>query len=274
MSLLKNFIPPILIKHLNRTREYKSYDEAYKKASKDAYENKMLCEIVAKKTNSHIKQLNTKPLQLNAINVFLLSAIQNYFCQTSKKEIHIVDFGGACGVHYFEINRFFSKDYIIKWTVIETTEMVEAAKKNIVGYDGLSFKNKIEDMTDSVDILYSSCALLYTHKPYEFLDKLINVKANWILFNRMMFNAKDRDIYTLQKSTLSSNGPGLLPEGYADAEIKYPHTTLSLPKFKNRLTANYNMEWVFEEKTGVHQINTEDIIGMGMLFKKRTLNDF
>ena len=85
MSTLKTFIPPILIKYLKRKKEYKSYDDAFQKASNGAYENKKLCEVVAKKTINYLTSLNTKPLNLNATNIFLLSAIQNYFCVTQKK---------------------------------------------------------------------------------------------------------------------------------------------------------------------------------------------
>ena len=189
--------------------------------------------------------------------------------RNTKKSVHIVDFGGACGIHYFEIQRFFSSEFDIKWTVIETTEMTEAAKKHIIGYPNLEFKNNLQEVNEHIDMIYSSSALSYTNQPYHFLKKLLQVKANYILFNRMMFNEKDRDIITLQESTLASNGPGDLPLGYQNAKIKYPHTTLSLSKFNNLITEHYLKEWIFEEKSGAHQINSESIIGMGMLLKTK-----
>jgi putative methyltransferase (TIGR04325 family) len=268
--MIKDFIPPIFIKLFKLTREYKSYHQAFNKAKKGAYENKILCNVVAEKTNRFIRELNTKPYQLNATNVFLLATIQNYFNETKKKEIRIVDFGGACGIHYYEVLPFIPEDCIIKWTVIETNEMVNSAKKFRCGNHNLNFISDSDEVIGEVDLIYSSCALLYVKNPYLELDKLIKLSAKWILFNRMMFNEEDRDIYTLQKSKLSGNGPGKLPNEYMDVEMSYPHTTLSLPKFKKALSEFYNLEWEFEEKTGTHQINFEKVKGMGMFLKLKS----
>ena len=268
--MIKDFIPPIFIKLFKITREYKSYHEALHMAKNGAYENKILCQVVAEKTKRFITQYKAKPYQLNATNVFLLATIQNYFNETKKKEMHILDFGGACGIHYYEMLPFLPKDCIVKWTVIETNEMVNAANKCRLGSEDLNFKGNIEEITSGIDLVYSSCALLYTKEPYLELNKLIKLKAKWMLFNRMMFNENDRDIYTLQKSKLSDNGPGCLPKEYKDIIIKYPHTTLSLPKFINAFSEFYSMEWEFEENTGTHQINFEKVKGMGMLLKLKS----
>lgn len=268
--MIKDFIPPIFIKLFKVTREYKSYHEALHMAKNGAYENRILCQVVAEKTKIFISELKTKPYQLNATNVFLLATIQSYFNETKKKEMHILDFGGACGVHYYEVFPFIPKDCKVKWTVIETEEMVKAAKKFGCGNHNLNFISDIDDVDAEVDLIYSSCALLYVKDPYLDLDKLMKLNAKWILFNRMMFNEDDRDIYTLQKSKLSGNGPGKLPNEYIDVEMSYPHTTLSLPKFKKALSEFYNLEWEFEEKTGTHQINFEKVTGMGMFLKLKS----
>jgi len=265
--MIKDFIPPIFIKLFKLTHEYKSYHESFNKANKGAYENKILCQVVAEKTSRFVRELNTKPYQLDATNVFLLATIQNYFNETKKKEIRIVDFGGACGIHYYEVLSFIPKDYIVKWTVIETKEMVASAKKFGCGNQNLDFISDSDEVIGEVDLIYSSCALLYVKNPYLELDKLIKLSAKWILVNRMMFNEEDRDIYTLQKSKLSGNGPGKLPKEYKDIIIKYPHTTLSLPKFINAFNEFYSIEWEFEERTGMHQINFEKVKGLGMLLK-------
>ena len=85
----------------------------------------------------------------------------------------------------------------------------------------------------------------------------------------MMFNEKDRDIITIQTSKLSDNGPGKMPEGYTDRDIKYPHTTLSFKKFDETMNKQYRMEWIFDEKSGAYNLNNERIIGKGLLYKKR-----
>ena len=268
--ILKDFIPPIFIKLFKITHEYKSYHEVLNKAKKGAYENKILCQVVADKTNRFITELKTKPYQLNATNVFLLATIQSFFNETKKKDIRIVDFGGACGVHYYEVLPFIPKDCIVKWTVIETKEMVTSAKKFGCGNQNLNFICNSDEVIGEVDLIYSSCALLYVKNPYLELDKLIKLNAKWILFNRMMFNENDRDVYTLQKSKLSGNGPGKLPKEYMDVEMSYPNTTLSLPKFKKALSVFYSIEWEFKESSGTHQVNFHNIIGMGLFLKLKS----
>lgn len=268
--MIKDLIPPIFIKLFKITREYKSYHEALHMAKNGAYENKILCQVVAEKTKRFITQYKAKPYQLNATNVFLLATIQSYFNETKKKDMHILDFGGACGIHYYEVLPFIPEDCIIKWTVIETNEMVNSAKKFGCGNHNLNFICNIDEVDAEVDFIYSSCALLYVKDPYLDLDKLMKLNAKWILFNRMMFNEDDREIYTLQKSKLSANGPGKLPNEYLDVEMNYPHTTLSLPKFKKALSEFYSIEWEFKETSGTHQVNLHKVIGMGLLLKLKS----
>ncbi|MBK7964355.1 MAG: hypothetical protein IPK10_02920 [Bacteroidetes bacterium] len=90
------------------------------------------------------------------------------------------------------------------------------------------------------------------------------------IFNRMMFNEDDRDFVTVQKSYLSSNGPGKLPQGYQDKLISYPHTTMSFQKFNQTIiNKGYECEWIFLESSGSHKIKNENISGKGMLYIKK-----
>ena len=89
-----------------------------------------------------------------------------------------------------------------------------------------------------------------------------------MLFNRMMFNENNRTFVTVQKSRLSANGPGHMPEKYTDKNIFYPHTTISYKEFnKTILEKGYSVEWSFDEQSGSYKINNEKIIGRGLLYK-------
>jgi hypothetical protein len=119
-----------------------------------------------------------------------------------------------------------------------------------------------------IDFIYSSCALHYTSNAYMFLEDLLKIGANFILFNRMMFNENDKDLITIQTSLLSDNGPGLMPAKYTDKIMSYPHTTLSFNKFNSTVLKHYKLNWVFNEATGNFKIGNEPIIGRGLFYVK------
>ena len=270
---IKNLIPPILIELVKRykpNKEYESYSQALQFCSAKAYQNIELCNMIADKTIISAKKLKGKPFNLNPTSIFLLSAINSYLNVYSKKEIKILDFGGACGAHFFDIKRFIPDSISIKWIVVETEQMVKSAINKGLESEELKFVSSIDEIETKIDFIHSSCALHYVPKPYEIINKLINIKANWIFFNRMMFNRNDRDFITVGKSKLSSNGPGKLPKGYTDRIISYPHQTLSFQKFNSEfLKNNFVNEWIFDELSGSRQIGKEKIEGKGLLYIKK-----
>jgi putative methyltransferase (TIGR04325 family) len=274
--MIKDFIPPILIKliksakELNDNKEYESYSEAIKACTSDAYQNIELCNMIADKTNIYKEELKKKPFALNPNNVFLLAAINQYINTYEKKSLNILDFGGACGAHYFEIKRFLPNNISLKWHVVETAQMVKSAMEKGLNTDELIFVSSLEEIKAEVDFIHSSGALQYVADPYEFTSLLIRIKANWLFLNRMMFNENDRDFVTVQKSFLSSNGPGKLPGGYTDRVISYPHTTMSFQKFNSTIiNSDYGLEWMYEDSSGIYHSKNEKISGKGLLYVKK-----
>ncbi len=272
---IKDFLPPVLVsfakraKGLENSKEYENFESAMKDCSSEAYENVELCNMIADKTVLYIASLKERPYSVNQTNVFLLAAINQYLIVNSTKEINILDFGGACGAHYFEVRSLIPRDISINWYVVETEQMVLSAMGRNLNNNELSFVSSIDDIKVKTDFLHSSSALQYVDAPYHFIDRLLKMNANWLFFNRMMFNENDRDFVTVQKSFLSSNGPGKLPKGYSDRMISYPHTTMSIQKFdKVILSQGYKGEWVFLESSGSHKIKNENICGRGMLYIK------
>jgi putative methyltransferase (TIGR04325 family) len=273
---IKEFLPPILMKLAQRIirkkdfKEYLSYNKAMQVCSSDSYQNIELCNMIADKTVIYIDVLKKKPFSLDPTNVFLLAAINQYLNLFQNKSLKILDFGGACGAHYFEIRRFIPNDVSFKWYVVETAQMVKSAIDRKLNSNELVFVSSIHEINTEIDFIHSSCVLHYVHSPYEFTKMLININANWIFFNRMMFNENDRDFVTVQKSFLSSNGPGKLPKDYTDRIISYPHTTLSFCKFNSMIiNSGYESEWTFLETSGSYQIKNEKINGKGLLYVRK-----
>jgi len=251
-------------------KEYNSYDDALKNCpTQKAYENTELCRMIGDKTINHIKKLDNKPYALNAVNIFLVSIIQKYLLEYQTKDILILDFGGACGAHYFETKRFFGQKINLKWIVVETPEMVNSAKEHGLENEELFFVDSLIKINSSIDLVHSSGALQSVPDWLEYLKRLVGFNAKYMLFNRMMFNENNRTFVTIQKSRLSANGPGPIPEKYKDKDIFYPHTTISYNSFNEIIMENgYGLEWSFEEHSGSYQINREKITGKGLLYKK------
>jgi putative methyltransferase (TIGR04325 family) len=268
LYLFKVFKEQKKLEEQKKLVEYKTYNEALKNCN-NGYENHELCKMVADKTIIYKNNLLQKPYFMNATNAFIVSAIYQYSKQFSKNEINVLDLGGACGVHYFETKLFTHENIKLYWNIIETQEMVRSAKEHNLENNELHFFDDFSELSTPIDFVYSSGTLQSVPDAYEYLAKLIELKANYILFNRMMFNEDDRDFITVQLSKLSANGPGKMPEGYEDKIIKYPHTTLSYKKFNEKLEKQYKLEWTFDERSGIIYFNNEKIIGKGLLYKKR-----
>jgi len=209
-------------------KEYYSYNDALNNCPlRKAYENTELCCMIGDKTKNYIKNLEIKPYALNAANVFLVNIIQKYLLEYQINDITILDFGGACGAHYFETKRFFGLNIKFNWIVVETPEMVNSAKIHGLENEELFFVDSIEKINNSVDLVHSSGALQYVPDWNDYLRSLVELNAKYMLFNRMMFNENNRTFATIQKSKLSDNGHGPMPEKYVDKDIFYPHMTIS-----------------------------------------------
>ncbi|HEX2847745.1 MAG TPA: methyltransferase, TIGR04325 family [Chitinophagaceae bacterium] len=270
---VKEFLPPVLTDFIRRNRKvvkYKTYQEALSHCTADAYQNAELCNIIADKTRIHIEGLKKRPFQLNATTVYLSFALNYFVNHRGKKNITVLDFGGACGAHYFEVKNTLPDTIRLKWMVVETEQMVASAIDRGLSGGELSFISSIDAVNDPVDFVHSSSTLQYVPAPFEFLQKLLSLKAKMMLFNRMMFNAGDKDIITIQRSFLSANGPGKLPPGYTDKSIMYPHTAISYDKINAAMgSGGYDCLSEFDEPTGSFSLGKENILGKGLLFIER-----
>ena len=272
---VKDFVPPVLIRFSRRVtglsgnREYSSYYDAERQCTADAYQNTELCSMIAVKTVIHSKNLVKRPFEINATNIFLASAVLQHLQRHSAKSINILDIGGACGAHYFETRRLIPETVSLNWFVVETDQMVRSALANKLDNDELHFLESLGEFKGNAEFIHSSCTLHYVPDPYGLTDQILSKKPSTLLFNRMMFNQNNRDLITVQKSFLSDNGPGPLPDGFKNKIISYPHITLSYEKFNSMVkNSGYYPECVFEDLSGSHPIGNEKIIGRGLLYLK------
>jgi putative methyltransferase (TIGR04325 family) len=84
----------------------------------------------------------------------------------SRKELNVIDFGGACGIHYFFVKVLFGNRVSLRWHVVETPRMGSAAVDMEDGQ--LKFFDDLEKAKSElgrVDLLFSSGALQCVSQP-------------------------------------------------------------------------------------------------------------
>jgi putative methyltransferase (TIGR04325 family) len=280
-TILKEFIPPILLKLVrkktvetpieNSHQIFSHYQDALKMCTTDAYEEQELIEVIFKKTKRFSENLKSEIILVSETAAYSLLSAINPIIESKTNQINVLDFGGACGAHYFHLRSLIGKDLKLNWVVVETPTMVKYAKE--LETDELSFFDNFSDAINKlgkVDLLHTSGTLQCVDNPQRYLDEVLKCNAKWILFNRLGLNKFDRDIVTIHSSKLSWNGIGELPEGYTDRWIKYPFNFPSETKFLKTIEEKYSIVAKFNDLSGMYAIDGEEIVGYGLLCKHKT----
>jgi len=219
-------------------------------------------------TQGYIKNLNKKPYMLNRVNSPLILAIYNFLMESPASDVNIIDFGGACGVRYFEVRRFFPNSIKFKWYVVDTPEMIKSAKNHGLENEELLFVDDMGIIEQNIDFVYCSGSLQYVDYK-QILPQFMEFNPKYMLFHRMSFNKNNQDLYMILKSRLSGQDPGggiPLREKYKDKDIFYPYRVTALNDFLNIIQTKYTLEWSFENEPP--DPSDENITRNGLLFKR------
>ncbi|OKO68557.1 hypothetical protein AC629_42025 [Bradyrhizobium sp. NAS80.1] len=142
----------------------------------------------------------------------------------------VLDFGGACGIHYKLAHR---EAPLIRWAVVETPAMVRQATQ--LETDRLRFFETIEAAAawlGGIDLMHSNGAVQYTPNPLEMVRQLANVGATRMQWKRLFFS--DQAISERQRSMLVENGPR--PKGkplrLSTKAVTYDRKSFSRPEFE------------------------------------------
>jgi putative methyltransferase (TIGR04325 family) len=266
-QFLKKSIGLVLNQKKVVEKTYASYEDALINCGGPGYHDDTIAEIVLNKTIANIEELNrVKYVDMNLLNAsYIISILIN-----SKKEINIIDIGGACGLPYFICKKILGDKVKLNWRVVETESMVRAASK--LTQDGLSFYSDLDKciaVNPSIDLIISSSTIPYLKSPAEYLLNITKINAPFIFLTRLSFSQTNKDIITIQRSMLSENGSGRLPDGFTDKEVRYPHTNMCERDFEEIMGSNYNLIQKFDEISGIRKVNNEPIVGYGVLFERK-----
>lgn len=201
----------------------------------DNYDNRLLAEVVSRKTLIYINETDQKVLP-NSNYLSLLSAV--YSIGEVK---NVVDFGGAAGIHYYLFKSFVPN--LKSWLVIETTAMVEQQAQNSDKKLKYCTLKSLTTENFNCDLLYLSGSLQYVEDPLHTLNYLLSTNPKAVLISRTPFNDLETNVKFTQTSKLSSNGPGPLPSGYKDCAVKYEVNVPSYNQVIRLLEKDYTIQW-------------------------------
>lgn len=275
---VRDFIPPIVARRLfapaPAPKRYATYRDALRHCPEQGYGNSDIARVVLEKTTRF-----RDALQKRSERGVLLSTPSDlsvgmlYRLATVAPDIRVLDFGGACGMHYFIARALLPPSCRLRWIVVETPTMVKAASE--LTDEELSFSCSVEDAAatlKSVDLVYSSGALQYLKQPEVGLRALVSVGAPHILFNRLALTKGDHDVIVVQQSPLSWHGPGEFPAiGMQDRMVDCPMTFLKESSLFGILREQYEVVATFPDASGVLPVTGEPIVGMGMLACRKAL---
>jgi putative methyltransferase (TIGR04325 family) len=270
LNVIKFKINKRIIKFLG-DKTYKNYAEALKECTSDGYENTIITNILRDKSRLYRQNLAaTVTPHMGNLNIFPLVSLINSLPK-KVEPIHVIDFGGADGGHYLLVRQLLNPSVKLKWEVVETAALTQTMQE--FSTDELAFSDDLDaalQKKSKIDILHTSGTIQCVPNPYEYIEKLINSGADYLVFNRQSLNTQDYDVITIQRSLLSWHGSDSLKStDFVDREVKYPHTSISLKKFEELVQRKYTILYTFEESTGVKKTNREPLIGRSYILKKR-----
>ncbi|AWM02527.1 hypothetical protein [Bradyrhizobium amphicarpaeae] len=141
----------------------------------------------------------------------------------------VLDFGGACGIHYKLARR---EAPLVRWAVVETPAMVRQAAQ--LETDHLRFFETIEAAASwlgTIDLIHSNGAVQYTPNPIEMVRQLAGVGAPRMQWKRLFFS--DQPLAERQRSMLIENGPRAMGRvRFSTKAVTYDRKSFSRSEFE------------------------------------------
>ena len=214
---------------------YPSFEAAMAECGIGAYNDVELADVMFKKTRAlAAKRVRDAVHKANAIAT--LEALQ----LARATQTRVLDFGGNCGLHYFLAKQETGQAF--KWAVVEMPLIVKASAP--LETEELHFFSDIYSALEWLDgkpaLIHSSGAIQYTPAPEMLLSKLVEIKAPCLAILRRAVALGPRRV-TVQTSRLSDNGPGEMPPGVRDREVRCPLTFISRTSFRNIIGYRYRL---------------------------------
>jgi putative methyltransferase (TIGR04325 family) len=242
------------------TPQYATWAEATA-ACAEGYQNPHLLEVIHEKTRRYRDELESGLLELNPVDVRISLGLS---LAATTPNLRVLDFGGACGAHYFLARKLLSGSHL-QWCVVETTRMAARAADFEDG--SLSFTDSVPSAVGrlgSVDLVLSSGTLHYLPNPRAVLESLLACKAKTLLLTRLALT-DGPDLITVQRSMLADNGRGPMPPGIANKRVSYPAIFVNRDDIEHLIESRYRFRARLVEERAVHFVGRQAIDHIGYL---------
>jgi len=242
---------------------YPSYAAALEDCS--GYEVADLLDVIAAKTGVVRDDASAAASESDLHGLLALTTCALH---TGKGRINVLDFGGACGAHYYTLRRLLPNP-ALNWVIVETPGMAERANR-LVPHDASlaavdSVAAGVSALNGTVDLVHASGALQCTPDPYAALASLLQAKAPVLMVTRGAVTAGSRDVIVVHESSLASNGPGALPPQFQDRAVSYPFVFASRERLLAQLRGSYRRILILPDHTGHFPVNQEPVCGFAAL---------
>jgi putative methyltransferase (TIGR04325 family) len=113
--------------------------------------------------------------------------------------LDVVDFGGALGSTYFQLQSFLKPLQKVRWTVVEQSHYVECGRREFTD-DRLRFQPTVQEAVSETtsQILLLSGVLQYLPNPQNALRELLAQDIPFVLLDRTAFHREQSDRLTVQ----------------------------------------------------------------------------
>ncbi len=264
-ALIKELLPPLLASALRRrmldATAFPNYEQARAASESDAYEATDLVQVIVAKNAAYRQSLaRSCVLELSALRTLAAIGIAGV---PASRPLSVLDFGGGGGTHYTIARSALGSTRALNWAVVETPAMVRAAAPMCDG--SLAFFDDVDAARahlGTVDLVFTSGALHCCPDPLAFLERLVGLAAPHLVITRTAFRDGPGTLFSVQKSRLSSNGPGPLPPDVADRTVSYPNVVVPREAIEGLLRTRYTIRARLDEEADAFRIAGEPI-GLG-----------
>ena len=246
-----------------------SYKQALAASASNAYEADDLVKVIVAKNLAYRQALaDASVLDLAALRTLAALAIAG---TSPARRLSVLDFGGGGGTHHTIARAALGDGHPLNWAVVETPAMVRAAAP--MCSSSLAFFDDIAAASDhlgEIDLVFTSGALHCCPEPLAFLERLVALQVPRLVITRTAFRDSPGTLFSVQKSRLSTNGPGPLPPGMADRAITYPNVVASRSDVERVLGTAYVIRARIDEEADAFRMGGEPVGLSGYICALRT----
>ena len=265
-KILRLFLPPILPLMISRFKRILIHTVTFF-SYESGYQDDELVRVVVEKNLINRKLISVKKV----LDLASLRFIAGFGIGGFEANLKVLDFGGGGGYHH-DIFELVHRGRNHEWCVVETPLMVQGA--TTLETDCLHFRSEIaaaQELLGDVDVVFSSGALQYTSDPLHYLQKLIDVDAQYLFITRTVLNEGDKRMTFMQDARLSANGPGPLPKGFKDKTVSFPIVVERKNEVERLLKEKYEIRFEIWEERAVHDFQGIPVNQYGYFCQRRAL---